>query len=221
MSDPRIKSRILVVDDHVVVREGLTKLINQENDMVVCGAAEDGPSALKAIAAHKPDLAIVDISLASSSGLDVTKNIKIHYPQIPVLVLSMHEEALFAERALRVGASGYVMKVEPPKTLIGAIRHVLAGKTFLSEKMTEHFLSQMVHAPAPRKESPIQCLTDREFEVFLMIGKGIGTRRIAERINLSVKTIDAYRESLKKKLNLKNAAELLQYAIEWSHHDDV
>ncbi|QEM70235.1 response regulator transcription factor [Geobacter sp. FeAm09] len=211
----------MVVDDHAVVREGLSKLINHENDMVVCCDAEDGPSALKAIAAHKPDLAIVDISLAASSGLDVTKNIKIHYPEIPVLVLSMHEEALFAERALRVGASGYVMKVEPPATLIHAIRRVLSGKTFLSERMTEYFLSQVVHPSTTKKESPIHGLTDREFEVFLMIGKGLATRQIAERINLSVKTIDAYRENLKKKLNLKNAAELLQYAIEWSRNDDV
>jgi DNA-binding NarL/FixJ family response regulator len=213
------KSRILVVDDHAVVREGLSKLINQEADMVVCGEAEDGPSALKAIAACRPDLAIVDISLSSASGLDVTKDIKIQFPGIRVLVLSMHEELLFAERALRAGASGYIMKVEAPKTLIEAIRRVLGGKIFLSEKMTEHFLNQVVKTPAAGTDSPIKSLTDREFEVFMMIGKGIGTRQIAERIHLSVKTIDAYREHLKKKLNLKNAAELVQYAIEWSHNE--
>jgi DNA-binding NarL/FixJ family response regulator len=214
------KSRILVVDDHAVVREGLSKLINQEADMVVCGEAHDGPSALKAIAACKPDLAIVDISLSSASGLDVTKDIKIQFPETRVLVLSMHEELLFAERALRAGASGYIMKVEAPKTLIEAIRRVLGGKIFLSDKMTEHFLNQVVHAPVAADDSPIKSLTDREFDVFMMIGKGIGTRQIAERIHLSVKTIDAYREHLKKKLNLKNAAELVQYAIEWTHNKD-
>lgn len=212
------KARILVVDDHAVVREGLSRLINREADMVVCGEAQDGPSALKSINTSKPDLAIVDISLSSSSGLDVTKAIKASQPEIIVLVLSMHEELLFAERALRAGASGYIMKVEAPKTLIEAIRRVLGGKIYLSEKMTDYFLNQVAHFPAAGKDSPIHNLTDREFEVFMLIGKGVGTRQIADQIHLSVKTIEAYKENLKKKLNLKTAAELVQYAIEWSHH---
>ncbi len=166
------KHDIFVVDDHAVVREGLTSMINQEADMRVCGQAEDGPSALKKLTAVRPDLAVVDISLGSMSGLDVIKAMKARHPSMSILVLSMHEESTFAERSLRAGASGYVMKSETPDTLIAAIRKLLKGKIYLSERMTEQLLCQWARKGHDPGEGAIESLSDRELQVFQMIGKG-------------------------------------------------
>jgi DNA-binding NarL/FixJ family response regulator len=215
------KHDILVVDDHAVVRQGLMTLINQEKDMRICAEAEDGPSALAQLAALKPDLAIVDITLGSASGLDLIKAMKARYPHMPILVFSMHEETIFAERMLRAGASGYVMKSEAPHMLVAAIRRLLEGRIFLSEKMTEQMLSQVVKKGRDPHDDIISSLSDREFEVFQLIGKGMVPRLIARRLNLSVKTIDSIRENMKHKLGLKSASELAQYAIEHTHDKNL
>ncbi|NVN90451.1 MAG: response regulator transcription factor [Desulfuromonadales bacterium] len=211
------QSAVFIVDDHAVVREGLVKLISQELDMRVGGEAEDGPSALKQLFDMQPDIAIVDISLSSSNGLDLIKGMKLRYPDMPVLVFSMHEESIYAERALRAGACGYVMKSEAPTILIAAIRKCLNGKIHLSEKMTEQLLYRVINRRDDKGESGIESLSDREFQVFRMVGKGIASRQIARDLNLSVKTIDAFRENIKRKLGLRNAAELTRYAIECVH----
>jgi DNA-binding NarL/FixJ family response regulator len=213
----RKKYGVFVVDDHAIVREGLMTLINQEKDMHVCGEADDGPSALRKLSVIQPDLAVVDITLGSTSGLDVIKAIKARYPSVPILVFSMHEETMYAERMLRAGASGYIMKSEKPRMLIAAIRKLLKGKVYLSEKMTEQLLSQVAGKGGSPYENVIETLSDREFEVFQLIGRGVVSRQIAQKLNLSVKTIDSVRENIKHKLGLKTAAELVQYAIECVH----
>ena len=211
------KKGVFVVDDHAVVRQGLMTLINQETDMFVCGEAEDGPSALRQLLKARPDLAVVDISLTSMSGLDLIKSMKKTFPFMPILVFSMHEETTFAQRALRAGASGYMMKSEPSGVLIQALRRLLAGKVYLSEKMTEQMLNQVIRGRDKSGDDTVKSLSDREFDVFQLIGKGLGTRHIAQKLNLSVKTIDAVRESIKHKLGLKSATELVPYAIEYVH----
>jgi DNA-binding NarL/FixJ family response regulator len=213
----RKKYGIFVVDDHAIVREGLMTLINQEKDMRVCGEAADGPSALKKLSTIPLDLAVVDITLGSASGLDVIKAIKARYPSVPILVFSMHEETIYAERMLRAGASGYIMKSEKPGMLIAAIRKLLRGKVYLSERMTEQLLSHVAGKGGGSCENVIETLSDREFEVFQLVGRGVVSRQIAERLSLSVKTIDSIRENIKHKLGLKSASELAQYAIECVH----
>ncbi len=216
MAGPEI-CRIFIVDDHAVVREGLTKLIEQEADMCVCGAAEDGPAAMNRLLQLQPDLAVVDISLTSSNGLELVKGMKLRYPEMPVLIFSMHEESVYAERALRAGASGYIMKSESPSILINAIRKIRQGKIHLSDKMTEQLLFKAIHRHESGTEDSIASLSDREFQVFQLIGKGVASRQIAQQLNLSVKTIDAFKENIKRKLGLASAAELTRYAIESVH----
>lgn len=209
------KNRILLVDDHPIVRQGLSELINHEKDMVMSGTAEDLNKALEAIETLKPDLVIVDISLKGSNGIELLKNIKVRYPKMLVLMLSMHDESLYAVRALRAGASGYIMKQEATEKVLTAIRRVLNGEIYLSEKMEKKMMQQLVGGRAARSGSPIEDLSDRELEVFNLIGQGHGTRQIAEELHLSIKTIESHRAHIKEKLNLKNATELVQYAIQW------
>jgi DNA-binding NarL/FixJ family response regulator len=209
------KSRILLVDDHPIVRQGLSELINNEKDLVMSGTAEDLNKALEAIETLKPDLVIVDISLKGSNGIELLKNIKVRYPKMLVLMLSMHDESLYAVRALRAGASGYIMKQEATEKVLTAIRRVLNGEIYLSEKMEKKMMQQLVGGRAARSGSPIEDLSDRELEVFNLIGQGHGTRQIAEELHLSIKTIESHRAHIKEKLNLKNATELVQYAIQW------
>ena len=213
--DPSPPGRILLVDDHPIVRQGLAELIQQEPDLSVCGEASDASEALKAIAASQPDIAIVDISLRDTSGIELVKDIKIHRPDLPVLVLSMHDETLYAERALRAGARGYVMKEEATEKLMTAIRTVLEGRMYLSQRMSARLLSQFVDGSPERRGSPVERLSDRELQVFELIGRGLGTRQIAESLHLSVKTIESHRENIKGKLKLTSAAELMQHAIHW------
>lgn len=209
------KHRILLVDDHPIVRQGLAEMINQQVDLQVCGTAEDVCRALDFMEKAETDLVIADISLKGSNGIELLKNIKVRFPRTLVLVLSMHDEALYAVRALRAGAAGYIMKQEATERVLGAIRQVLGGEIYLSEKMEKKMMHQLVGGRSVRTGSPIEDLSDRELEVFGLIGQGHGTRRIAEELHLSIKTIESHRAHIKEKLNLKNATELVQHAIQW------
>ena len=215
------KTKVLLVDDHPVLRRGLSQLINQESDMTVCGEAEDAPKAFEAVGQLEPDVVVVDVSLKGSNGIELLKNLKARYPNLPVLVLSMHDESLYAERALRAGGLGYIMKDEAFEQVLVAIRQVLKGDIFLSEKMKSRMLHQVAFGKGKVVNSLIEKLTDRELEVFRLIGQGHGTRQIAEELHLSVRTVEAYREYIKEKLNLKNATELVQHAFHWVHHQEA
>ena len=207
------KKRVFLVDDHPLVREWLTNLINQQTDLSVCGESENAPQAFQAITLSKPDVAIVDIALKNSSGIDLIKNLQASCPAVAVLVLSMHEEAHYAERALRAGARGYVMKRETTKKVIDAIRRILEGKLYVSEKVAEIFTGRMVGARRPEGCSPVEELSDRELEVFELLGQGKGTRQIGESLGVSVKTVQAYCARIKEKMGLESATELLREAI--------
>ena len=211
------KSRVFIVDDHTMFREGMKQLIDREADLTVCGDAASGDEALGSIPGLKPDLVIVDLSLSGSTGLDLIKTLRSLYPALPVLVVSMHEETLYAERALHAGASGYVMKQEPAKTVKLAIRKVLAGDLHLSEKMTMAVLGKAVRrGQSGAPESPMEKLSDRELEVFRLLGEGKMTRQIAEELNVSIATINSFRNRIKEKLEFKNSAEMILHAIQWT-----
>ena len=209
------KARILIVDDHPIVRKGLAELIDSQEDLTVCAQAEEALQALKLIREKHPDMAIVDISLEQTSGMELIKDINAQHPKLLVLALSMHDESLYAERALRAGAKGYIMKQEATNKIIAAIRQVLDGQLYVSERMQEKLVRKLVGSKEQVTTSAIDSLSDRELEVFMLIGQGFGTRQIAERLYLSIKTIETYRAHIKEKLNLPGAAELLQYAIQW------
>jgi DNA-binding NarL/FixJ family response regulator len=207
------KHTVFLVDDHPIVREGLAQLINHESDLEVVGQGEDAYASLRAIRQAKPDLVLVDVSLKDSDGIELLKEIKSQSPSLPVLVVSMHDESLYAERALRAGAGGYVMKQEAPQTLLAAVRAVLAGQVYVSGKMSALLLQRMVGGKKRPGGLPMDRLTDRELEIFRMIGSGKSVKEIAENLFLSVKTIEAHREHIKEKLNVKSSAELLRFAI--------
>lgn len=219
--DQPVKHRIFLVDDHPVTREGVRVLIDQEPDLVVCGQADSAPAALQLIQRLKPDLAVVDITLKTTSGIELMKNVKALLPDLPVLIMSMHDESLYAERALRAGAKGYVMKHEASDRILVAIRSVIAGDLYLSEKMKEKMLHRLVRSRKNEVVFTIDTLSDREMEVFQLIGNGFGTRQIAEKLNLSVKTIDSYREHLKLKLRLEKGSDLVRHAIQWVRSEGV
>ena len=209
------KVKIVVVDDHPIVRQGLADLINQEQDLTVCGQAEDAPQAMEVIKTLGPDLVIVDIVLQESSGVELIKDIKLKYPNVNILALSMYEESLYAERIIRAGAMGYIMKREATEKVVAAIRKVLDGQLYLSDKMTAKVLSTLINGKLQPKASPITRLSDRELEVFTLLGQGKGTRQIANQLHLSIKTIETYRAHIKDKLKLKGSSELLQHAFQW------
>jgi len=213
------KAKIFLVDDHPLVREWLTTLINQEPNLIVCGEAEDAAHALRDIAAKQPDIAIVDLSLKGSPGLELIKTLKAKLPNVAVIVLSMHDEKLYAERAIRAGARGYVMKRESTKKIIGAIHQVLQGKLWVSDQMTAAFAERFVGGQRGNSESLISQLSDRELEVFNLLGRGLETRQVAETLNVSIKTVQAYCARIKQKLNLSTAMELLREAIRWNEHE--
>lgn len=215
----KAKSRILVVDDHPVFREGLVRVLNQEKDVQVAGEAPSLEDAMALAATLKPDLVMVDISLDGSNGVDLTKSLRETYPDIRILVLSMHNEFLHAERALRAGANGYIMKRESGKELLSAIRHVLGGQTYLSEPMKESLLKKVASGPGPRSQSPEEVLSDREFEIFQLIGQGYGSRQIADKLHLSIKTVESHREHIRDKMNIESTFELVQKAIHWFHNE--
>jgi DNA-binding NarL/FixJ family response regulator len=211
----KAKARILLVDDHAVVRFGIAQLINRQDDLVVCGEEEDASRALSSITKLKPDLVIADISLRDSSGLELMRNIKAQYPGLPVLVVSIHDESIYAEIAFRAGALGYLMKQEALEKILTAVRRVLSGAIYVSDALAAKMLTQQVRGQKQINESPVQTLSDRELEVFQLIGQWKKTKEIAEELHLSVKTIEYYREQIKRKLNLRNAAELTQHATAW------
>jgi DNA-binding NarL/FixJ family response regulator len=210
------KAKVFLVDDHPIIRAGLRELIDQEPDLEVVGTASSAAEAIKMIGLLKPVVAVVDISLNKDmGGLELIKDLKIQFPDLKTLVLSMHDETLFAERALRAGAKGYVMKEQATEKVMTAIRQVLKGEIFLNEKIASAILSKLMEKPAAGQAPSMEQLSDRELEVFELIGRGIGTREIAEKLFLSVKTIEAHRMHIREKLNLKNGTEVLQRAILW------
>lgn len=209
------KKRIFLVDDHPLVREWLTNLIHQQPDLSVCGEAETRSEAFAAILASKPDVAIVDISLRDSSGLELVKDLSGHTPHTTILVLSMHEEPHYAERVLRAGAKGYIIKRETTRKVIVAIRQVLAGQIYISETVASAIATRAVGVKPAADWSPVAQLSDRELEVFEMLGQGKGTRQIAESLHVSLKTVQAYCARMKEKLNLSGATELLREALRW------
>jgi|SRR5579862_7270214 len=213
------KATVLLVDDHPIVRQGLTQLINQEPDLAVCGHAENANGAFSAIATQRPDIVILDISLNGPDGLDVLKEIRLTDATLPVLVLSMHDESIYAERALRAGANGYIMKQEATEKVLEAIRRIRAGEVYVSDRISKRLLRQIVNGSAPGKP-PMEALTDRELAVFRLIGKGNGTREIADDLHISVKTVETYQAHIKEKLSLKNARELFQHAFQWVTRED-
>jgi DNA-binding NarL/FixJ family response regulator len=210
------KKTVFVVDDHPIVRQGLALLINQETDLTVCGEAEEMHSALSAIQAVRPDILIVDISLNGPDGLELLKNIRLGAPRLPVLILSMHDESIYAERALRAGANGYIMKQEATEKVLVALRRILSGEIYVSDRIANSMLRHYVRGVNPSEHSSISDLTDRELEVFRLIGEGHGTRQIAEALHLSVKTVESYQAHIKEKLSLRSARELVQHAVQWN-----
>jgi DNA-binding NarL/FixJ family response regulator len=214
---PPAKTKVFLVDDHPLVREWLTQLIQRETDLTISGEAEDTHDALQKIGETKPDIVIADISLKSTHGLELVKDLQVRYPSLPVLILSMHDESLYAERVLRAGAKGYITKQEATKKIMLAIRQVLSGQVYISEKMASRMVRKMVLGRAEEQKSPIERLTDRELEVFQLIGCGQGTRRIAGELHLGIKTVESYRARIKEKLKLEDGTQLLQHAIQWVH----
>ncbi len=210
------KTRVLVVDDHPMMRQGLTQMIEAEPDLVVCGQAENAENALGCLKDAKPDLVLADISLPGKNGLELIKDFKAIQPGLPVLVISMHDESLYAERVLRAGGRGYIMKQEGGKKLMEAIRRVLSGQIYVSEKMSALILEIFSGRRGASEASPVEGLSDREFEVFQLISEGKSVREIAARLHLSAKTVDVHRANIKSKLNLKTGPELIRYAVRWS-----
>jgi DNA-binding NarL/FixJ family response regulator len=213
-SAAKAKLKVVIVDDHPMMREGLTLLINHEPDLVLCGEAESASQALDVIGKTGPGLAIVDVTLKNSSGLELIKDLQIRHPDLPVLVLSMHDESLYAERVLRAGARGYVMKQEGGRKIMQAIRQVLDGKVFVSETMSARIM-EIFSGRATSATSPMEKLTDREFEVFQLVGQGKATKEIADQLHISVKTVEVHRVNIKQKLGIKNATEFVREAVRW------
>ncbi len=213
------KLRVLIVDDHPITRQGMRALVNQQLNLEVCGEADNAAQAMDLVKQLKPDLAILDIALKTTSGIELTKDLKIQAPNLPILIVSMHDEAMYAERALRAGAMGYVMKQDAGEKVATAIEHVLRGDIYLSNKMKEKMLHRFVNKKSDGMVFAIDTLSDREMEVFTLIGNGYSTRQIAQQLNLSSKTIDSYREHLKLKLGLESGAELVRHAIQWGRNE--
>jgi DNA-binding NarL/FixJ family response regulator len=208
-------TRILLVDDHPLMRKGLAMSLQAESDLDVVAQCADAEEAMEVFADANPDLAIVDVSLPGMSGLELIKHLLAIREDLKVLVASRHDESLYAERAIRAGARGYVMKLEAADVILKAVRRVLNGGIYVSEEINERLLLGMVRGQDNLAQSPLEVLSDRELEVFEMTGRGCGTRDIAERLHLSVKTVESYRARIKNKLNLENAAELMQHAVNW------
>ena len=210
------RRQVFLVDDHTILREGLATLINQSDDLQICGEASTSEEALDRIPQTKPDLVVVDLSLPDSGGMELLRLLKLRHPEIPALVLSMHDESVYAKRALRAGAKGYIMKQEAITEVQVAIRRVLEGGLYLSRRVSDWLVQSAVQSRGGGREShPINGLSDREFEVFEMIGRGLGTTEIAKQLHLSVKTIETYQAKLKEKLDLSDARELFQFALRW------
>ena len=211
------RRRILLVDDHTIVRQGLSRIINQESDLQICGESAHAAGALAAAAELHPDLMIVDVSLEASNGIELIKSLRARGDRVPVLVLSMHDEALYAERALKAGAQGYIMKQEGAEVVIEAIRRILSGKNYLSERMSSEILQRMLEGSSSAKGGRwgVDKLSDRELEVYEWIGRGLATGDIAQKLHLSVKTIETYRAHIKEKLGIHSGVALVHHAVRW------
>src|SRR5262245_12971769 len=208
-------TKILIVDDHPLVRQGLIGLLSTQSDFMVCGEASGIAEARQLAEAERPDVAIIDITLEDGSGIELIKDLSASFPDMKLLVLTMHDELVFAERALRAGATGYVNKQEVSRSIVKAIREILQGKLYLSQRATERMVQLAVGSKAQAGKSPVERLTDREIEIFQMIGQGLTTRQIAGKLGLSPKTVDAHRERIKQRLELKNVTELTKHAVQW------
>ncbi len=202
------------MDDHPIVRRGLTLIINEEEDLMVCGEAEEATGAIHVLASARPDVLILDISLNGRDGLDLLKHLRAAHPSLPVLILSMHDELMYAERALRAGANGYIMKQEATEKVLLAVRRILAGEIYVSDRLANHMLQHYITGSGSLRNSSIAKLSDRELEVFRLIGDGHGTRQIAEELHLSVKTVESYQAHIKEKLALRSSRELMQHAMQ-------
>ncbi|MBF0572269.1 MAG: response regulator transcription factor [Desulfamplus sp.] len=218
MSD---KKKIMLVEDHPIFRLGLAELINQEDDLIACGTATDVDQAIKEMEILQPDLIIADISLKNSDGIELVRHVKKSNKDIPVLVLSMHDEYLYAQRSLHAGAKGYIMKQEAMESVVTAIQHVLSGKIYLNDNLKEHILSNIADNFGTKDKTPMDRLTDRELQVFKMVGKGFTSKEIAIKLFLSIKTIGTYRERIKEKLGLKNANELVRCAVHFEKTGEI
>jgi len=208
--------KVLIIDDHAVFRDGLARIINQEKDLTVCGEATDGVEALELAPRLKPDLMIVDVTLEGMTGIDLTKTLRERFPQVRILVLSMHKETLYAERALRAGANGYIMKRESGRKLLSAMRHVLGGQTYISEDMNRVLLEKVSGQGRNADAAPMDRLSDRELEIFRLLGQGYGTRQMSDHLHVSVKTIESHKERIRAKLGFDTNFELVQHAIHWA-----
>ena len=211
--------RVFIVDDHPIVRQGLALLINREADLTVCGDADEAGSALQRIHALRPDIVLVDISLNGPDGLDLLKSLRSYDHRLPVLILSMLDETLYAERALRAGASGYIMKQEATERVLVAVRRILGGEIYVSDRVANKMLKHYITGSGTLRNSSIADLSDRELEVFRLIGEGHGTRQIAEELHISIKTVESYQAHIKEKLSLRSARELMQHAIQWNMNE--
>lgn len=210
------KARIFIVDDHPLVREWLTNLIEKSPDLTVCGEAEDAANALTAIAETHPNLAIIDLSLGNKSGIDLIRSIRASFPNVAMIVLSMHDEQVYAERCIRAGARGYIMKRETTKNIIGAIHEVLEGNLYLSKRMTDLLVQKVVSSDSPNSVPPIAQLSDRELEVFRLLGQGYEVNEIAKMLDVNIKTVHTYCTRIKEKMNVGTTAELLREALRWN-----
>jgi DNA-binding NarL/FixJ family response regulator len=209
-------SKVFLVDDHPLVREWLTTLIDQLVELKVCGEAASGEAAIEGIRSARPDVAIVDLALPEGSGLSLIKSIRAEFPAILIVVLSMHDERFYAERAFRAGARGYVMKGESTSSIAEALREVIGGRLYLSPRMQAVFAERFADGDLSALQTPVKKLSDRELEVFRLLGQGFETRRVAQSLNVSIKTVQAYCARIKEKLQLANASELLREAIRWN-----
>ncbi len=209
------KSRVFIVDDHPLVREGLTNLINGQDDLIVCGEANDSAQTINGIVKARPDVALIDISLENESGLELVKQLSSQFPQVALIILSMHDEGLYAERALRAGARGYVMKHETSKSVLASIRQVLAGGVYVSAKIVNRMALRLASSREAAASSPVERLSDRELEIFRLLGQGRTTSQIAGDLNLSLKTVQAYCARAKEKFGVTSLTELLRAAIRW------
>jgi len=215
------KSRVFIVDDHPLVREGLANLINRQDDLIVCGEAEDSAKAIAGIVKTQPDVALIDISLKNESGLELVKHMRSQFPQVALIVLSMHDEALYAERALRAGALGYVMKREASKSVLASIRRVLKGEVYVSERIVKKIAERLASSREAVVTSPLERLSDRELEIFRLLGQGCTTSQIARDLNLSLKTVQEYCARAKEKFGITSQTELLRAAIRWEDANQV
>jgi DNA-binding NarL/FixJ family response regulator len=215
------KSRVFIVDDHPLVREGLTNLINGQDDLIVCGEAQDSAQTINEIVKARPDVALIDISLENESGLELVKQLGSQVPQVALIILSMHDEGLYAERALRAGARGYVMKHETSKSVLASIRQVLAGGVYVSEKIVKRMALRLASSREALAHSPVERLSDRELEIFRLLGQGRTTSQIAGDLNLSLKTVQAYCARAKEKFGVTSLTELLRAAIRWDDASHV